>query len=79
MPAKQKESESFEKNMVELEGVVRKLEAGDVSLEEMLALFERGVALTKSSTKLLDTAEQKIKILMKNKDGEVEEKDFDQM
>lgn len=67
---------TFEKNLGELEQVVKALEASDVSLEDMIALFERGVHLTKECTDALNTAEQKITILMKNRDGEPVEQPF---
>jgi len=67
---------NFEENLKELEGVVKALEGGDVTLDEMLTLFEKGIKLTKSCTELLDGAEQKINILMKNSDGEMESKPF---
>lgn len=67
----------FEKNLKELEGVVRQLEGGEVTLDEMLALFENGIKLTRECTEALDNAEQKINILMKNREtGEMEEKPF---
>ncbi len=67
----------FEKNLKELEGVVKALESGDVTLEQMLELFERGIKLTKQCTNALDTAEQKINILMRNKEtGEITEQPF---
>lgn len=67
----------FEKNLKELEGVVRQLEGGEVTLDEMLALFENGIKLTRECTEALDNAEQKINILMKNRvTGEMEEKPF---
>ena len=67
---------SFEKNLGELEQVVRALEASDVSLDDMIALFEMGVHLTRECTDALNTAEQKITVLMKNRDGEMEEEPF---
>ncbi len=74
MPAKKKD---FETNLKELESVVKALEAGEVSLDEMLSLFENGIKLTKNCTKLLDEAEQKITVLMKEKDsGELIEQPF---
>jgi len=75
MPTKQ--TPDFEGNLKELENVVRQLESGDVTLSEMLSLFERGVVLTKTCTGLLDNAEQKISVLMKNADGELEMKAFE--
>ena len=67
---------SFEKNLGELEQVVRALEASDVSLDDMIALFEKGVHLTRECTDALNTAEQKITVLMKNRDGEMVEEPF---
>ena len=67
--------ENFEKNLKELEEVVRQLEGGNVSLDEMLSLFEKGIKLTKSCTQQLDKAEQKINILINN-NGEYHEEEF---
>ena len=75
MPTKQ--NADFEGSLKELETVVRQLEAGDVTLAEMLSLFEKGVVLTKTCTELLDNAEQKISVLMKNANGEVEPRPFE--
>ena len=69
--------ENFETNLKELEGVVKALESSEVSLDEMLNLFEKGIHLTKACTSALDAAEQKINILMKNREtGELEEQPF---
>ncbi len=71
------DKQSFETNLQELESVVKALEGSKVSLDEMLTLFERGIALTKDCTDALNTAEQKISILMKNRDnGTLEEQPF---
>lgn len=68
---------SFEKNLAELEQVVKALEDNDVSLDKMIELFEKGVGLTKECTDALDSAEQKITVLMKNRNsGEIEEQPF---
>jgi exodeoxyribonuclease VII small subunit len=53
----------FEASMAELEGIVERLEQGDLSLEESLRQFERGVALTRSCEVALKEAEQKVKVL----------------
>ncbi|MCI5893334.1 MAG: exodeoxyribonuclease VII small subunit [Clostridiales bacterium] len=67
----------FENNLKELESVVKQLESGDVTLDEMLGLFERGIKLTRGCTAALDEAEQKISILMRNREtGEMEEQPF---
>lgn len=54
----------FEKSLQELESLVERLEAGDLSLEESLKDFERGVALTRACQKALAEAEQKVQILL---------------
>ena len=65
---------NFEQNIKELEDVVRQLEGGDVSLDQLLVLFEKGVGLTKSCNTQLDNAEQKINMLIQNKStGAMEE------
>ena len=68
---------SFEQSLKELEEIVRKLENGDASLDEMLELFEQGIARTKECNVQLKNAEQKISILIKNSMGEIEEKPFE--
>jgi exodeoxyribonuclease VII small subunit len=55
----------LEKSLGELEALVETMESGKLSLEESLALFEKGVALTKSCQSVLTKTEQKIQILTK--------------
>lgn len=57
------ENLSFEQAFAELEETVHKLEAGGLTLEESLALFERGQALATHCSTQLDEAELKIKQL----------------
>ena len=61
--------------MQELEALVERLEQGDLALEESLAAFERGVALTRTCQAALKDAEQKVEILLK-KAGEPAVEDF---
>lgn len=56
----------FEKALGELEALVEKMEQGDLTLEESLRQFERGIALTRACQKALADAEQKVQILMQN-------------
>ena len=67
----------FEAALAELESIVQKLELGELSLEESLRQFERGVVLTRSCQKLLRQAEQKIRVLARTGDGDVDEQDFE--
>ncbi|MBM4207539.1 MAG: exodeoxyribonuclease VII small subunit [Gammaproteobacteria bacterium] len=62
--AKKKTVSSFEESLTELEQLVGKLERGDLSLEESLQAFERGVHLTRTCQKTLAEAEQKVQILI---------------
>jgi exodeoxyribonuclease VII small subunit len=54
---------AFEEALAELESIVDILEKGDLTLEQSLAAFERGVKLTRTCQKALDEAEQKVRIL----------------
>ena len=67
---------TFEQSMTELEDIVSKLEAGDITLDASLELFEKGIKLAKSCQKKLDEAEKKVKVLTSSDDGEIIEKDF---
>ncbi|UEC43973.1 MAG: Exodeoxyribonuclease VII, small subunit [Methanothrix sp.] len=55
---------SLEASLAELEGIVRSLEEGELTLEDSLKAFERGVSLIKRCNSLLDGAEQRIEILV---------------
>ena len=72
---KKTDSINFEKTLSELEQLVEKMESGDLSLEESLKLFERGITLTKTCQQALSEAEQKVKILLE-KEGQPELKTF---
>jgi exodeoxyribonuclease VII small subunit len=52
---------SWEQAMAELESINDKIERGEIGLEESLAEYRRGVALTKRCQAILDTAEQELK------------------
>lgn len=64
MPKAKDQPESFEKLFSELEDTIAKLEAGDLPLDESLALFQRGMELAKQCGALLDQAELRIKELV---------------
>jgi exodeoxyribonuclease VII small subunit len=62
----------FEKSLEELEQLVGKMEQGDLTLEQSLKEFERGVELTRYCQRALQEAEQKIEILLqKSSDAEL--------
>lgn len=66
----------FEKALAELEGLVARLERGDVPLDEALRTFERGVALTRHCQACLQAAQQKVEILLK-RSGEPQVQPFE--
>ncbi|MCL4487907.1 MAG: exodeoxyribonuclease VII small subunit [Chloroflexi bacterium] len=66
--AKTKEP-SFEQLFSELEQTVSKLEAGDLSLDESLVLFQRGMELAKKCTEMLERAELRVKELAPHGDS----------
>jgi len=76
MAKKKLENLSFEESLNELDTIVQSLEKGDVNLEESMALFERGLNLSQLSQVKLQTAEQKVKILLE-KNGTTQLIDFD--
>lgn len=61
-----KKTIKLEKSLGDLEKLVDKLEGGDSSLDQSLALFEKGVSLYKDCKKELDKAEKKISKLTKS-------------
>lgn len=67
--ARKKAQPDFEKTLTELEGLVEKMEQGDLSLEASLASFERGIELIRACQQALSEAEQKVEQLL-DKDGE---------
>jgi exodeoxyribonuclease VII small subunit len=76
MSKKEKSENNFEKALEELESLVASMEAGDLSLENALQQFERGIQLTRQCQLALREAEQKVEILTE-KAGQVETAEFD--
>ncbi len=65
----------YEQALTELETVVNLLENGDLTLEDSIKMFEKGVGLVKLCNKKLDDIEKRITIIMDGKEG-VTEEDF---
>ena len=65
--------EGFEAALQALESHVRRLEAGDVSLDEALALYEQGTELARQCHAHLDRAEARVAALARGADGIVEQ------
>ena len=78
MPPK-KQTISFEDALARLDEIVRKLESGDMLLNDSLALYEEGTGLIKTCSKMLDQAEQKVVKLKKGPDRAPIELDFEEV
>lgn len=76
MAKKHREPADFEAALKELEGLVEKMEQGDLSLEASLAAFERGIQLTRTCQEALTQAEQKVEQLV-NQGGQEQLVPFD--
>lgn len=74
MPAKK--SVNLEKALSELEKLVEEMEQGNLSLEDSLKRFEKGIALTSDCQEALQKAELKVQELIE-KNGKLLEKDFE--
>ena len=71
-----KKKMNFEKSLSELEALVEEMEQGDLSLEDSLKHFEKGIGLTTECQQALQSAELKVQELVE-KNGKILEKDFD--
>jgi exodeoxyribonuclease VII small subunit len=60
---------TFEEALKELEGIVQKLEAGDVDLEQSIAIYERGAALKAHCESRLKSAELKVEQIVQGTNG----------
>ena len=69
---------TFEDSLKQLEKIVDQLERGDLPLEESIRIFEEGVRLSSACKQELETAEGKVQILMKQRDGSMRAEPFPQ-
>ena len=66
----------FEAAIARLEVIVKTMEGDSLSLDESLALYEEGVALTRRLNRELSEAEQRVQILQRAADGEIKPAPF---
>ncbi len=62
--------EKFEEALERLEEIVRRMEAGEMTLEESLKAFEEGIKLSRLCTKKLDEADRRVELLLRE-EGEL--------
>lgn len=68
---------TFEAALEKLEGEVKRLEAGSMTLDESLAAFEEAVKLVRICNEKLETAERKVRILTEASDNTVTDAPFE--
>ncbi len=66
----------FETSLKELEEIVEQLETSDLALDETLAKYENGIKIYKQCYQILEKAEKKINILLKNSTGDIRTEEF---
>lgn len=71
-----KKPEGFEDHLGALERIVEELESGDLTLEDSLERYQDGVKRLKTCYDLLKEAENKVKILVRDAEGELGEEPF---
>lgn len=67
----------FEDAVKGLEDIVDRLEKGDLPLDETLSEYENGIKLYKQCIAMLENAEKKIQVLVKDENGVLRTKDFE--
>lgn len=73
---KEQQNENFETIIKELEEIAQELENGELSLEQSVEKFERGMKLSAKCNEILETAEKRITMLVKESNGEMKEEAF---
>jgi exodeoxyribonuclease VII small subunit len=66
----------FESALKSLEDIVVQLEAGDLTLDRALELFEEGIGISRFCSSKLDEAERKVEVLIKTADGTMKDVPF---
>lgn len=62
---------TFEQSLTRLEEIVERLERGELSLDESIALFQEGIAMSRLCTRKLEAAEQQVQQLIRLEDGKL--------
>lgn len=72
----EKRKEKFEDHLQQVEDAVKNLESGELGLEASLEKYESGMKALKLCYSILEQAEKKIQLLVKEKDGSLSQKEF---
>ncbi len=71
------ENLTYEESIKELEQIVKELESNELTLDESIEKFEKGMKLSKHCNELLEGAEKKITLLIESTDGITKEEPFE--
>jgi exodeoxyribonuclease VII small subunit len=74
---KKDEKLTFEDAMNNLEEIVAELEKGELSLDQSVEKFKKGMEISNYCNDMLDSAEKSIKVLLKDQNGDIEEEPFE--
>jgi exodeoxyribonuclease VII small subunit len=77
MTDKPVKKETFEVYLRQVEDTVKSLEGGKLGLEESIEKYETGIKALRQCYAILEQAEKKIQLLVKEKDGSLTAKDFE--
>lgn len=69
-------NKNFEEMMQELEDIAKDLENGELTLDESVNKFEKGMEISKECSKILENAEKRISILIKDNNNNIVEEKF---
>ena len=71
------QEKKFEEEIKDLETLVNQIDSGELTLEESISAFERGVALVKSLNRKLDEVERKVELLTRTAEGRLQSSSLD--
>jgi exodeoxyribonuclease VII small subunit len=76
MSASKRKEVTFESGLARLESLIEQLEDGGLDLDKSLSVFEEGIKLSRELNQLLDGAEKRLEILIKDEDGQPLAREF---
>ena len=64
---------NFEQTLARLEDIVKKMESGNISLDESIEIYQEGIILSKQCSQMLEEAEGKVMAIVNKEQGIIEE------
>jgi exodeoxyribonuclease VII small subunit len=66
-------NKNFEQTLARLEEIVKKMESGNISLDESIEIYQEGITLSKQCSSMLEEAEGKVMAIVNKEQGIIEE------